>query len=311
MATIIIKNSTGSGAVPPSLQQGELAINTKDGKLFYGSGSGNIAKEFTGSGGTAFPYTGSARITGSLNVIGTTTITGSLVVSGSTNGLNTTTGTLTKNGQNKVDWQGGVLVTDAGNNSVDWENYALNDSSANPSIDWNNRVLSETSNTYVALDYSNNVYTQTQLYHWAQIPRQVQKSLADGPAYAGQIIQATVGAGVTNYQLVYLDATGVWKSVKAAVGYGADRMLGICVDTAGYVLIEGDIGVSDDHSQGSFVNGASYGAPIYISTTTGEMSTNPPGSGVVRVVGYIYYRSTTDTNWWAMKFRPSNDWYVI
>ena len=47
MATIIIRNSTGSGAVPSSLVQGELAINTVDGKLFYGSGSGNVVKEFT------------------------------------------------------------------------------------------------------------------------------------------------------------------------------------------------------------------------------------------------------------------------
>ena len=46
MATIIIRNSTGSGAVPSSLVQGELAINTVDGKLFYGSGSGNAAKQF-------------------------------------------------------------------------------------------------------------------------------------------------------------------------------------------------------------------------------------------------------------------------
>jgi len=51
MATIIIRNSTGSGAVPSLLVQGELAINTVDGKLFYGSGSGNVVKEFTGSGG--------------------------------------------------------------------------------------------------------------------------------------------------------------------------------------------------------------------------------------------------------------------
>jgi len=77
MATIIIRNSTGSGAIPSSLQQGELAINTKDGKLFYGSGSGNIVKEFTGSGGggTSFPYTGSATITGSLIITGSTTST--------------------------------------------------------------------------------------------------------------------------------------------------------------------------------------------------------------------------------------------
>jgi len=51
MATIIIRNSTGSGVTPSSLVQGELAINTVDGKLFYGSGSGNVVKEFTGSGG--------------------------------------------------------------------------------------------------------------------------------------------------------------------------------------------------------------------------------------------------------------------
>jgi hypothetical protein len=79
MATIIIKNSTGSGAIPSSLQQGELAINTKDGRLFYGSGSGNIVKEFTGSGGgsgTTFPYTGSAIISGSLVVTGSITSTG-------------------------------------------------------------------------------------------------------------------------------------------------------------------------------------------------------------------------------------------
>jgi len=74
MATIIIRNSTGSGVIPSSLQQGELAINTKDGKLFYGSGSGNIVKEFTGSGGggAAFPYIGNAVITGSLTVSGST-----------------------------------------------------------------------------------------------------------------------------------------------------------------------------------------------------------------------------------------------
>jgi hypothetical protein len=72
MATIIIRNSTGSGVIPSSLQQGELAINTKDGKLFYGSGSGNIVKEFTGSGGATFPYIGNAVITGSLTVSGST-----------------------------------------------------------------------------------------------------------------------------------------------------------------------------------------------------------------------------------------------
>jgi hypothetical protein len=48
MSTIITRNSANSGSIPSSLIQGELAINVTDGKLFYGSGSGNIVKEFTG-----------------------------------------------------------------------------------------------------------------------------------------------------------------------------------------------------------------------------------------------------------------------
>jgi len=90
-------------------------------------------------------------------------------------------------------------------------------------------------------------------------------------------------------------------------------MLGICVDNTGYVLIEGDVGVADDDSQGAFVVGANYGLPVYVSITTSEMTTTPPsGTGaIVRVVGHIYYQSSTDTNWWTMKFRPSNDWYEI
>lgn len=47
MATIITKNSTTPGNIPGTIVQGELAINTADGKLFFGSGS--VAKEFTAS----------------------------------------------------------------------------------------------------------------------------------------------------------------------------------------------------------------------------------------------------------------------
>ena len=52
MSSIIqIKNTALSGSVPNNLTQGELAINVTQGRLFYGSGSANIVKEFTGSGG--------------------------------------------------------------------------------------------------------------------------------------------------------------------------------------------------------------------------------------------------------------------
>ena len=46
MSTIITRNSANSGSIPSSLIQGELAINVEDGRLFYGSGSGNFVKEF-------------------------------------------------------------------------------------------------------------------------------------------------------------------------------------------------------------------------------------------------------------------------
>jgi hypothetical protein len=55
MSTIITRNSATSGSIPSSLIQGELAINVTDGKLFYGSGSGNVVREFTGSGGFINP----------------------------------------------------------------------------------------------------------------------------------------------------------------------------------------------------------------------------------------------------------------
>jgi hypothetical protein len=47
MARIITKNSTTPSNTPTDIVQGELAINTSDGKLFYGSGS--VAKEYTAS----------------------------------------------------------------------------------------------------------------------------------------------------------------------------------------------------------------------------------------------------------------------
>ena len=469
MATIIIRNSTGSGAVPSSLVQGELAINTVDGKLFYGSGSGNIVKEFTASNSLTASYlntlnqdltfngnltlNGTASIstlvvnqtqyssgsnqlgdaandtqtlygsviipTGSLTVTGSTTstggftgslfgtaswaisasqaisasratsasyalsasyapsspafpyvgaavITGSLIVSGSGGGnasldtvtseLKDPTGTvsidwsnrvlndssatpsvdwnnralydtntsgsvswyeralLDSGGNNSIDWSNRYLLDTSGTTKVDWETGILADLAGNPSLDWESRVLNEASATFKALDYSNDTYVDSQLYYRNIIPGQVQRSMANTPTYAGQLIQATIDGGVSDYQLVFLDTDGTWKGTKNTVASGATQMLGIAVDTAGgYVLIEGDVGVSDDNSQGGYVIGADHGLPIYISGTSGVMTTTAPSGGgeLVRIVGYVYYQSSSDANWWIMKFRPSNDWYEI
>jgi hypothetical protein len=70
MSSLIqIKNTALSGSVPTSLAQGELAINVTNGRLFYGSGSNNVVKEFTGSasGGGGTINTGSLLTTASFN----------------------------------------------------------------------------------------------------------------------------------------------------------------------------------------------------------------------------------------------------
>jgi len=67
MSTIITRNSATSGSIPSSLVQGELAINVTDGRLFYGSGSGNDVKEFTVSGSGITINTGSFVTTSSFN----------------------------------------------------------------------------------------------------------------------------------------------------------------------------------------------------------------------------------------------------
>ena len=141
-------------------------------------------------------------------------------------------------------------------------------------------------------------------------PTAVQENLADNALYGGQVIQASIHVSVLNYNLVYLETDGIWYPSKNDNVNRASKMQGICVDTtSGYVLLEGDIGVSDDNSQGAYVINADHGLPVYIDASTGWMTTSVPLSGIVRILGHIYYQSTTDTNLWTMKFRPSNDWY--
>lgn len=202
MATIIIKNSTGSGVVPSSLVQGELAINTKDGKLYYGSGSGNVVKEFTGSGGSStptFPYTGSAIISGSL------TVTGSFYVS----------------------------------NSIDSENRVLYDNIGGLSIDWQSRRL-YTDNGSVALRYSNDYIAQSTIYYQQNIDATPQESLSNNPLnYSGQAIAATIDAAATPGDLVYLETDGTWYITDQATT-SSIKLLGINIDSTN-VLLEGDI----------------------------------------------------------------------
>ena len=306
-----IKYTSGTG----------LVFTDNEGMLFNLGNPSTASVKFTSTGnvligtttdpGFRLNVSGSGRFTNNLS------ITGSLIASGTYGGIDTTfnkPNLFDANGIAKVSWAAGTLNSIANDVTLDWENKILYDAAANASINWENRTLLEGSGTYTALDYSTTEVISSELYLQQTIPSTVQRNVLDGLTPAGQIIEATVDAGVVDYNLVYLDTDGTWKGVKAAAGYGADKMLGICISQAsGYVLIEGDIGISDDNSQGAYVIGANYGLPVYASATTGVMTTSKPtGTGaIVRVLGHIYLQSGTDVNWWLMKFRPSNDWYEI
>jgi hypothetical protein len=294
---------SGSNAVLNSVTASFTGSLT--GSLF-GTASYALTASFAlngGGGGAAFPYVGAA------------VITGSLIVSGANGGIDTS---LTNPALYSGDGNTAVVfgtnrkwLNDANSTTVvDWEVQSLNDSLAAPSIDWTNRILYEPGGAYEALNYSTSASVSSQLYYNNIIPAQVQRQLAEAPTHAGQIIQASVDVSTVLYNLVYLDTDGVWKPLKNLPTVST-KMLGICVDTAGYVLIEGDVGVSDDNTKGAYVIGADHGLPIYISGTNGVMTTTVPTSGVVRILGHVYYNSTTDVNWWTMKFRPSTDWYEI
>ncbi len=275
MATIIIKNSTGSGVVPSSLVQGELAINTKDGKLYYGSGSGNVVKEFTGSGGSStptFPYTGSAIITGSL------TITGSLL-------------TTDDSGRQSIDTFNRSLYNSSNNAVVNFETPSLNTPGGNIAFDWR-------------LDY----LSVSNIYHKQESRVGVEgESLSNTLLeYSGQSFRysGAIHGSCTAGNLIFLDTDGVWYAVDQTTN-SSTKMLGIYLGSD-YVLLEGDITLNN-------IQAPDYGLPVYIQVagTSGQMSTTIPTSGYVRVVGHCYYENALTAGQWILKFRPSNDWYRI
>jgi len=77
MSTIITRNSATSGSTPSSLVQGELAINVTDNRLFFGSGSGNVVKEFGVTASYAIQALSSSFASTASYVTGTVTSPGS------------------------------------------------------------------------------------------------------------------------------------------------------------------------------------------------------------------------------------------
>ena len=102
-------------------------------------------------------------------------------------------------------------------------------------------------------------------------------------------------------ELYYLSSSQNWELADADASSTATNMLGIAVaDNTATFLVKGII-------QNSVYGGFTTGAPLYVSTTAGDMTgTAPSGTGdIVRVVGYSVNGGSR-----IIYFNPSNDHIV-
>ena len=273
-----------------------------------------------GAGTPTFPYTGSAIISGSLE------ITGSLLVQDI-------------NGKTNIDslyrqlYVAPPLPPGAPSVlSIDWGSRTLNDSSGNISVAWRNRDLLTSNGTNIGLDWTDNTYLSSDVYQRDYKPVATQDAVSTNynnpnSSYLGDVIEADgtttfIDSTVTDGMLVYLFTDAKWYPVDQS-SIRSTYLLGIAHNVyapggTGYVLLEGHVVIDDTSTSGPYVASAGYGLPIYIedSTTTGTMSTivpttTGPGSNIVRVLGHCYQQNSGTSTQWMMKFRPSNDWVEI
>lgn len=279
-----------------------------------------------GAGAPAFPYTGSAIISGSLE------LTGSLLVQD-------TAGKTNIDSQNRQLYVAPLSPPNALSVlSVDWGSRTLNDTNGSSSISWRNRDLLTDNGTNMALGWSNDNILNSEVYQRDYKSAATQDAVSttyNDPAksYLGDVIESNgtttvIDSTVTAGMLVYLDTNTTWYPVNQAAT-GATKLLGIAhnlvslppnppfpTNQSGQILLEGHVVIDDTSTAGPFVAGADHGLPIYIrnNTTTGTMSTTLPtatGSNIVRVLGHCYQQNSGTATQWMMKFRPSNDWVEI
>jgi hypothetical protein len=230
-------------------------------------------------------------------------------------------------GGSSINWNSRIAYDGSGAfTSIDWANRLLVDSSVLSSVDWNSRELLDSAGD-AAITW--NYLSQAQAVEINSYTRKtldlgtVVEGFSNLPVYAsfkpdGEILKGvSLDASVVNFDLVYLETDGKWYPVDVTTN-SSSKLLGIAWNVGTgkeTVFIEGTMVVNNSALTDSpLVLGVDHGLPIYIRNGSGAyMSTTAPGSSgnYVRVLGHAYYQGVGDSNYWVMKFRPANDWYVI
>lgn len=240
------------------------------------SASYALTASYAPGGGNPFPFNGNAQISGSFGV------TGSFVA------ITVNDAAFTRK----------LHDSQTGSGSLDFGNRNLLDGTGNGVFNWNGIAATIDASLYL---------NQT-------IGATTRDSLITNIGYSGfSLNNVTFNSAVSPNDLVYLETDSKWYQTNQTTDTST-KLLGICISSnpffghQGTVFTEGDLVVTTGMGL-PYVQNANYGLPIYIMAGGGtQMSTTIPTSGYVRVLGYVYHNSGTE---WIMKFRPSNDWYVI
>jgi hypothetical protein len=223
-----------------------------------------------------------------------------------------------------LDWENRAAYDTIETISLDWGNRILYDPAATFSIDWNSRTLNDSSGNGVLYWDATNEYKSifSNYYYKLLISTTVQDEFIDiAPTNAevnstGEVIEATLDGTVATHDLVYLATDRIWYPITQSTDQ-CSKLIGICVSAGkSLVLLEGTLTVTSNggNIDSPYVQALDTGVPIYIRNGSGTaMSTiSPTTSGnYVRVLGHAYQRSSTYSDYWVMKFRPSNDWITI
>jgi len=233
-------------------------------------------------------------ITGSATVSGSLELTGSFKMLGAYNGF---AGPFKAIEIDDVNFIRQLFDVNAGVVSVDFGDRSLNTAAGGPAISWQG---------------GNGTY-QSNLYESQYIDSTTRNNVFGFNALAGQVLgESYFDINVMDNDLVYLETDGLWYQVNQTTDTST-KMLAIAKNVfsqTGSAFIEGDITVTTGAGY-PLVAGANYGLPIYIKESNGiAMSTTIPTTGYVRLLGYCYHYIGGSSEW-IMKFRPSNEWYVI